>query len=184
MIFLPATNRCKFSISQRALPAHSDLRNGQVDPDCADVSRILICVQSRPRSARRLEQPVKVAAVVLLGEEGRLPIFAPLDEVLRNPTQNESCSARHGKRSRQTLKISPSTPVKRKSYSCTLPFFLGNTATAKRASITQPRRALPTTARKRFTSRFACASRLSQSFGGCPRSSIFWKTRYASSERS
>ena len=48
----------------------------------------------------------------------------------------------------------------------------------------QRRRALPAMARRRLISRFACASRLSQSSGGRPRSSIFWKVRYASSERS
>ncbi len=65
---------------------------------------------------RRLVQPIEVAAIVFLGEERRLPVIPALDEVLGNPSEDESGSAYHGKKSRNSFQIPPSTPTVGKSY--------------------------------------------------------------------
>ncbi len=60
--------------------------------------------------------PAEVAAVVSLGEERRLPVIAALDDVLGNPSEDESGSACHGGKSRNSFQIPPSTPTVGKSY--------------------------------------------------------------------
>ncbi len=65
---------------------------------------------------RCLVQPIEVAAIVSLGEERRLPVIAALDDVLGNPSEDESGSACHGKKSRNSFQIPPSTSVAGKSY--------------------------------------------------------------------
>ena len=65
-----------------------------------------------PRKAHvgKFGQPVKVTAVILVGEETRLTVVAPLDQVKRYARKGKTRTARHGdsKEGKTTARIAES----------------------------------------------------------------------------